>query len=72
MDFDEYVGRRGHLVALHEGDLAYTHVHPASGALAGEIRFDAELAAAGTYRFFLQFKTGGAVHTVPFTAQVAR
>ena len=26
--FDEYVGRRGHLVALHEGDLAYTHVHP--------------------------------------------
>jgi hypothetical protein len=70
--FDEYVGRRGHLVALHEGDLAYTHVHPVPDAPAGEIRFDAELAAAGTYRLFLQFKTGGVVHTVPFAAQVAR
>jgi hypothetical protein len=70
--FDEYVGRRGHLVALHEGDLAYTHVHPASGASNDEIRFDAELAAAGRYRLFLQFKTNGVVHTVPFTAQVAR
>ena len=62
--FDEYVGRRGHLVALHEGDLAYTHVHPVAGAPAGEIGFDAELAAAGQYRLFLQFKTGGVVHTV--------
>jgi hypothetical protein len=70
--FDEYVGRRGHLVALHEGDLAYTHVHPVPGAPAGEIRFDAELAAAGEYRLFLQFKTGGVVHTVPFSAQVTR
>ena len=70
--FDEYVGRRGHLVALHEGDLAYTHVHPVAGAPAGEIRFDAELAAAGKYRLFLQFKTGGVVHTVPFAARVAR
>ena len=70
--FDEYVGRRGHLVALHEGDLAYTHVHPAPGAPAGVIRFDAELAAAGSYRLFLQFKTGGVVHTVPFATRVAR
>jgi len=70
--FDEYIGRRGHLVALHEGDLAYTHVHPISGAPAGEIRFDAELAEAGEYRLFLQFKTNGVVHTVPFAVQVAR
>jgi hypothetical protein len=70
--FDEYVGRRGHLVALHQGDLAYTHVHPVAGAPPGEIRFDAELAAAGQYRLFLQFKTDGVVHTVPFTVQVAR
>jgi len=70
--FDEYIGRPGHLVALHEGDLAYTHVHPVSGAPAGEIRFDAELAEAGEYRLFLQFKTNGVVHTVPFAVQVAR
>jgi len=70
--FDEYIGRRGHLVALHEGDLAYTHVHPVAGAPAGEIRFDAELAAPGSYRLFLQFKTHGVVHTAPFTVRVAR
>jgi hypothetical protein len=70
--FDEYVGRRGHLVALHEGDLAYTHVHPVLRGPPGEIRFDAELAAAGQYRLFLQFKTRGVVHTVPFSARVAR
>jgi hypothetical protein len=70
--FDAYVGRRGHLVALHEGDLAYTHVHPIAGAPAGVIRFDAELAAAGNYRLFLQFKTDGVVHTARFAAQVAR
>jgi len=70
--FDEYVGRRGHLVALHEGDLAYTHVHPLAVAADDEIRFDAELDASGTYRLFLQFKTAGVVHTVPFTVRVAR
>ena len=28
---EEYLGARGHLVALREGDLAYLHVHPAGG-----------------------------------------
>ncbi len=70
--FDDYIGRRGHLVALHEGDLAYTHVHPVTGAPAGEIRFDAELEHPGSYRLFLQFKTDGVVHTVPFSARVVR
>ena len=67
-----YVGHRGHLVALRDGDLAYSHVHPISGAPAGEIVFHAELAAAGQYRLFLQFKTGGVVHTAPFTVEVER
>ena len=28
---DDYLGAKGHLVALREGDLAYLHVHPAGG-----------------------------------------
>jgi hypothetical protein len=68
--FDEYVGHRGHLVALHASDLAYTHVHPVSTAAPGEIAFDADLAAAGRYRLFLQFKVHGVVHTAAFTVQV--
>jgi hypothetical protein len=70
--FDEYVGHRGHLVALHAGDLAYTHVHPVPTAAPGEIPFDADLAAPGRYRLFVQFKVAGVVHTAPFTVRVDR
>jgi hypothetical protein len=68
--FDSYVGRRGHLVALRTGDLAYSHVHPEPDAGVGEIVFHTELPAAGGYRLFLQFKVAGVVHTAPFTVEV--
>jgi hypothetical protein len=63
-----YLGASGHLVALHAGDLAYSHVHPSGKDLAhGSITFDAELHKAGPYRLFLQFRAGGKVHTAAFT-----
>jgi hypothetical protein len=68
--FQTFVGARGHLVALHAGDLAYTHVHPTGGS-GGEILFDADFVHAGTYRLFLQFKRGGHVYTAPFAVRVA-
>jgi hypothetical protein len=68
----DYVGMRGHLVALHEGDLAYSHVHPLAGSARGEIDFHSELQAPGRYRLFLQFKTEGRVHTAAFTAEAGR
>jgi hypothetical protein len=70
--FQPYVGHRGHLVALRDGDLAYMHVHPLAGGAAGEIVFHAELPTAGRYRVFLQFKRAGVVHTAPFTIEVER
>jgi hypothetical protein len=70
--FESYVGHRGHLVALREGDLAYSHVHPEPTGQPGEIVFHTELATAGKYRVFLQFKRGGIVHTAPFTVDVGR
>jgi hypothetical protein len=70
--FQPYVGHRGHLVALRDGDLAYSHVHPLTGGAPGEIVFHTELSAAGRYRLFLQFKIGNAVHTAPFTVEVQR
>jgi hypothetical protein len=70
--FQSYVGMRGHLIALHEGDLAYSHVHPLDGSATGQIGFETELDAAGRYRVFLQFKVGGRVHTAPFTIEVRR
>jgi hypothetical protein len=70
--FQTYVGHRGHLVALRQGDLAYSHVHPEPTGRPGEIVFRTELGAAGKYRIFLQFKRGGVVHTAPFTVEVGR
>jgi hypothetical protein len=69
-----YLGAKGHLVALREGDLAFLHVHPEEGheVAADEIVFDATFPTAGRYRLYLQFKHEGAVRTVEFTVVVPR
>jgi Domain of unknown function (DUF4396) len=78
---DDYLGAKGHLVALREGDLAYLHVHPAEaghgehGAAeesgGGEaIKFATEFPSDGRYRLFLQFKHQGKVRTAAFTREV--
>jgi hypothetical protein len=68
-----YLGARGHLVALRQGDLAYLHAHPEEHAdAANAIPFAADFASAGSYRLFLQFRAGGALHTAAFTVRVAR
>ncbi|HEX7097390.1 MAG TPA: hypothetical protein VF183_15995 [Acidimicrobiales bacterium] len=58
-----YLGARGHLVALRDGDLAYLHVHADEERLA----FEAEFPSAGAYRLFLQFQHDGEVRTAAFT-----
>ncbi|HET8529172.1 MAG TPA: hypothetical protein VFL60_09690 [Gaiellaceae bacterium] len=64
----DYLGAKGHLVALREGDLAFLHVHPDASSL----RFDATFPNAGSYRLFLQFQVAGRVHTAAFTMEVSR
>jgi hypothetical protein len=56
-----YLGARGHLVALREGDLAFVHVHPT-----GDV-YEAELERGTRYRLYLQFRHRGEVHTAEFT-----
>ena len=70
---DAYLGAKGHLVALREGDLAYLHVHPTEGGSSrgNEVGFMATFPTAGRYRLFLQFQTGGKVRTVAYTVEVA-
>ena len=65
-DLEDYLGAKGHLVALREGDLAYLHTHPVQDSL----RFGVEYPSAGRYRLFLQFKHRGAVRTAAFTQEV--
>jgi hypothetical protein len=69
-DLQPYLGARGHLVALREGDLAYLHVHPEDGDGPG-VRFVAEVPSAGTYRLFLDFRHGDVVRTAEFTVPTA-
>ena len=63
----DYLGAKGHLVALRQGDLAYLHVHPDADSL----KFMATFPTAGAYRLFLQFKVDGAVYTAAFTQEVS-
>ena len=65
---EDYLGAKGHLVALRQGDLAFLHVHPDADIL----RFMATFPTAGGYRLFLQFKVDGRVHTAAFTQEVSR
>jgi hypothetical protein len=64
---EKYLGARGHLVALREGDLAFLHVHPDEDSLA----FMAEFPSAGRYGLYLQFKHEGTVRTAAFTRDVS-
>ena len=61
---EDYLGAKGHLVALREGDLAYLHVHPEGDRA---ISFETEFPSAGRYGLFLQFKHRGTVRTAGFT-----
>jgi hypothetical protein len=68
VSLQDYLGAKGHLVALRQGDLAFLHVHPDANSL----RFEATFPTAGSYRLFLQFKVAGKVHTAAFTLEVTR
>ena len=69
---EPYLGARGHLVALRQGDGAYLHVHPLDERTAGTgpVRFATEFPTRGLYRLFLQFQVDGRVHTAAFTQSV--
>jgi hypothetical protein len=84
-DLAPYLGAKGHLVALREGDLAFLHVHPEEADAghghgegeghedaADEIAFAATFPTAGRYRLYLQFKHEGVVRTAEFTVEVPR
>lgn len=82
-DLAPYLGAKGHLVALREGDLAFLHIHPEEQGHGGqataagkpprnEIAFAATFPTAGHYRLYLQFSHRGVVRTAQFTVSVPR
>jgi hypothetical protein len=85
-ELEPYLGAKGHLVVLREGDLVYLHAHPTEGGAAhahgdgskstethgNEVRFMTTFPTAGRYRLFMQFKVGGEVRTTTYTLEVPR
>jgi hypothetical protein len=67
---EPYLGQPAHLVAMRQGDLAYTHLHPQDSSTAGMFMFGTGVTEPGTYRLFLQFGHDGDVLTVPFTVVI--
>ena len=73
-DLQPYLDTYAHLTAFHQGDLAFAHLHP-QGTVSGDhggptLTFDAQMAKSGNYRLFLQFQTGGVLHTAAITLHV--
>ncbi|MET7740330.1 hypothetical protein [Streptomyces sp. NPDC005385] len=73
-DLQPYLDTYAHLTAFHEGDTAFAHLHPTTkvdGDHGGpELSFNAELPTSGNWRLFLQFQTGGKLHTAALTLNV--
>ncbi|MEV6162274.1 hypothetical protein AB0L71_10135 [Streptomyces sp. NPDC052052] len=68
-DLQPYLDTYAHLTAFHEGDAAFAHLHPttSSGKGSSTLSFHAELGTPGDWRLFLQFRTGGKLHTAALT-----
>jgi len=73
-DLEPYLDTYAHLTAFHQGDSAFAHLHPTTpvnGDHGGPtLSFHAELPTSGNWRLFLQFQTGGKLHTAALTLPV--
>jgi hypothetical protein len=68
-ELDPYLGARGHLVVLREGDLAYLHVHPEDDA---GLAFATTVPSPGRYAAFLDTSHDGRVRTADFRLEAVR
>ena len=67
--FENYLGAKAHVVMVGLEDKGYEHVHP--NVNAGAFDLHTQFAKPGIYRMWLQFQTGGKVHTADFVLNVA-
>ena len=63
-----YLGAKGHMVAINTQTKEYVHLHPeVEGVI---LHFHTTFEKAGIYRTWLQFMADGKLHTVDFTIKV--
>jgi hypothetical protein len=70
-----YLETYAHLSAFHAGNLAFAHLHPQGGVAmtnngGPDLTFQADFFESGTWRVYVQFQTGGTLHTAAFTVHV--
>lgn len=74
-DLQPYLDTYAHVTAFHQGDMAFTHLHPtntvSSSGGGPDLDFMVEIPEPGTYRLFIQFMTGGKLHTAAITTEVS-
>ncbi|MBP8238936.1 MAG: hypothetical protein KAX50_03200 [Saprospiraceae bacterium] len=66
--FENYLGEKAHLVLVEVASKEFVHTHPS--AEGGRLDIHTTFAKPGTYRGWLQFQTGGKVHTADFVVKV--
>lgn len=66
--FENYLGEKAHLVLVEVASKEFVHTHPAVEG--GKLDIHTTFAKPGTYRGWLQFQTGGVVHTADFVLKV--
>ena len=71
-DLQPYLQTYAHLTAIHAGDLAFAHLHPEGAPAMTDtggptLTFSTLLPSSGDWRFFIQFQTGGVLHTAAIT-----
>jgi hypothetical protein len=71
-DLQPYLETYAHLTAIHQDDLAFAHLHPQGAAAmtdngGPELTFQTVMPEGGLWRFFIQFQTGGVLHTAAIT-----
>lgn len=66
---ENYLGAKGHVVALGDDPNTFVHGHPDDHG-DNEIHFAFSFEKAGIYTLFAQFQVGGVVRTYPFTVTV--
>lgn len=72
-DLQPYLATYAHVTAFRKDNLAFAHLHPLNtvqGNGGPKLRFMVEIEQAGTYRLFIQFMTGGVLHTASMTTIV--
>jgi hypothetical protein len=69
-DLENFLGARGHFIALSADGRQYVHGEPAAGNTANEVAFEVHFPGPGIYKGWGEFQRAGTVLVVPVVMQI--